>query len=568
MSSWIAQLEARDERSGLSAPAWIVLFLISVAAMLPGLFSIPSMDRDESRYAQASRQMMETGDFVDIRFQEDPRHVKPAGIYWMQVITTTPFGGPEAPIGAYRLPSFLASLAAIALTAFMGARLFSPTVGLVAGIVVAVSLMTQIEARTAKTDAALLAAGVMAQLGLIMILTQIKDAKPRFWGWPAVMWIGTGLALLIKGPIVAMFSAFTLFGYVAYKRDLSLIWKIRPVWGLAVAAAIFLPWLLAINIQTNWDFFREAVGHALFGKVGTADDSHGGPFGYHTMLIPVTLWPGAALIGLAGLAAWARRREDLIILLLLWILPSWLVFELVQTKLPHYILPAVPAIAILMGLGVEQARDLLSGMKQKILHWALVAITALVALVLGAVPHLGGPELGAEPNLFFTISAIVGVFAAVTVLLLGLMRDVRGLLLSALGAISLYTVVLGIVIPNLDELWPSERAARFVATLEGCDDVHMVTAGYREPSNVFNSGTDTVLARNGEEAAIELFVEPLCSIALVEGRVDTEFTQAVSANGGETRVLGELVGFNAVKGDEMLLRFYIPSQSQLSVPNP
>jgi 4-amino-4-deoxy-L-arabinose transferase-like glycosyltransferase len=78
----------------------------------------------------------------------------------------------------------------VALTAFLGARLFSPSVGLVAGIVMGLGLAMQIEARTAKTDAALLAAGMFAQVALAMLMLKVQQAKPKFWGWPAVLWAG------------------------------------------------------------------------------------------------------------------------------------------------------------------------------------------------------------------------------------------------------------------------------------------------------------------------------------------------------------------------------------------
>jgi 4-amino-4-deoxy-L-arabinose transferase-like glycosyltransferase len=166
-----------------------------------------------------------------------------------------------------------------------------------------------------------------------------------------------------------MVTALTLIGFVALKRDLKLLLKIRPLPGLLLACAIFLPWLIAINFQTDWGFFQEAVGHALFGKVGVADDSHGGPFGYHTLLMPVTLWPASALLGLAGLAAWSRRGETAVQFLLVWILPSWLVFELIQTKLPHYVSPMFPAIAILIGLGLVNAKALLERLEAMDAVW-------------------------------------------------------------------------------------------------------------------------------------------------------------------------------------------------------
>ena len=168
----VAVAEDRATRvGGMSIHAWAFLVMLSVAAMLPGLASVPVMDRDEARYSQASRQMLETGDFVDIRFQDVPRHVKPAGTYWLQAASAWVAGGPEAAkIWAYRLPSFLAALGAVLVTAWLGARIGGGATGLIAGSLMAVSLILSVEARTAKTDALLLLSVVVAQAALWRVL--------------------------------------------------------------------------------------------------------------------------------------------------------------------------------------------------------------------------------------------------------------------------------------------------------------------------------------------------------------------------------------------------------------
>src|ERR1700741_461621 len=112
----------------------LVLFIVCFVAWFPGLFTLPPLDRDESRFAQATKQMLETGDFVDIRFGGGPRYKKPAGIHWLQSIPTALFNNDaRTEIWTYRVPSFIGAFVALVLmfwlmrgfasreTAFLGA---------------------------------------------------------------------------------------------------------------------------------------------------------------------------------------------------------------------------------------------------------------------------------------------------------------------------------------------------------------------------------------------------------------------------------------------------------------
>ena len=107
--------------------ARLFIALLALVASLAGVFTLPVLDRDEARFAQASAQMAETGDIIDIRFQDQPRHKKPIGIYWMQSLTVAVTTGPAArEIWTYRLPSVLGAMLA-ALSAFwIGRRLGQP----------------------------------------------------------------------------------------------------------------------------------------------------------------------------------------------------------------------------------------------------------------------------------------------------------------------------------------------------------------------------------------------------------------------------------------------------------
>src|SRR4029078_13196949 len=99
-----------------------------------------------------------------------------------------------------------------------------------------------------------------------------------------------------------------------------------------------------------------SVGSDMLAKVAGGQESHGAPPGTYLLLSWFTFWPGAMLAVLAAPAVWRARRERSVRFLLAWLVPSWLVFELVVTKLPHYVLPLYPAIAILIAREIERYR--------------------------------------------------------------------------------------------------------------------------------------------------------------------------------------------------------------------
>ena len=141
-----------------------VLALVCVLLWLPGVLSLPALDRDESRFAESSRQMLDSGNYVDIRFGQVPRYKKPVGIYWLQAAATAAAGPPQRQISAitrhiwtYRLPSLLGGIAAVWLTFWCGS-LFGAEAGLLAGLLMAASMLLTAEASMATTDAVLLAA--------------------------------------------------------------------------------------------------------------------------------------------------------------------------------------------------------------------------------------------------------------------------------------------------------------------------------------------------------------------------------------------------------------------------
>src|SRR5207244_7255589 len=137
--------------------AIVFLVLCGIVLFLPGFFTIPAIDRDEARFAQATKQMVESGDFVDIRFQDEVRYKKPVGIYWLQaavVKTATALGMPNAQgtIWLYRIPSLIGAIGAVLLTYWTALSFVSRRAALLAGLMMATSILLGVEARLPKTD--------------------------------------------------------------------------------------------------------------------------------------------------------------------------------------------------------------------------------------------------------------------------------------------------------------------------------------------------------------------------------------------------------------------------------
>src|SRR3954471_1291963 len=374
------------------ARAVAFLLLCGLLFFLPGFFNIPPVDRDETRFAQATKQMVETGDYVDIRFQDDVRYKKPVGIYWLQsaaVQTATKLGLQRAQvrIWIYRIPSLIAAIGVVLMTYWTALGFVSRRAAVLAALIMCSSVLLGAEARLAKTDAVLLLT-VIAAMGAMsrVYLSWQRGEDPAHppWSWPMVFWTALAGGILIKGPLILLFVGLTIGTLAILDRTAAWVWRLRPVWGLTWLLVLVLPWFVAIFWRAGDTFFVDSVGGDMLSKL-VAQESHGAPPGTYLLLFWVTFWPGAPLAGLAAAPVWRARREPGAQYLLAWLIPSWIVFELVLTKLPHYVLPLYPAIAILI-VGAMERRVLSRGWLSRGAAWwfavpVLAAVGALVASV-------------------------------------------------------------------------------------------------------------------------------------------------------------------------------------------
>jgi 4-amino-4-deoxy-L-arabinose transferase-like glycosyltransferase len=523
-----------------------LLIVISLAIFLPGVSSIPPMDRDEPRYAQATKQMMESGDYVDIRFQDQPRYLQPIGIYWLHVAAARITGtGAEAPMWVHRLPSLLGATLAVVLTYWVALPLAGEAAAYLAALLMASCVVLGFEAHNGKIDAMLLA----TILGAMGLLARAYLRKRIGLLAALAFWAVLGLGLMLKGPIIILVVGATALVLSALDRSVQWLRALRPSYGAGVTLLVVLPWLIAIWVRSGGEFFSIALGPSMLGKVTAGQQGHGMPPGTYLVLFWLTFWPAAPLTIAAAPWIWQNRRNDNVKFCLAWIVPTWLVFEAVVTKLPHYVMPVYPAIAILIGLALVAGRR-----PGRILQWLLL-LGAVVSMLLG-----NGLLYAVEGRI--SPAAVVLSLAGVAVFAWAALNSPRlsaKALVTALavGTVALYAAAYGVVMPQAESLWPSPRLVAAIKQHAPCPTTQVASAGYHEPSLVFLAGTETRLVVPA--AAAEFLRGDDCRVVLVEKRGEPLFLSRLRELGLHAAARERVTGINIGKVQRVDIGVFVKS---------
>ncbi len=552
-------------RIRLAGTPWRPAALVMLCLMLwlPGVIGIPASDRDESRFVQGTKQMLETGDFVSIRNGEEARNRKPIGIYWLQA----PFAAAARaagiatrnPVWPYRIPSVLGGLLAVTATFGLWRRMIGRDPAFLAAMMLGASVIVAVETGIAKTDATLLG---VTTLGMGLLARAYLEPDGLSAVQAGTFWLAMGAGVLVKGPVMPMVAGLGVISLVVVdRRARSAGWlrTLRPGWGVPLMLVFVLPWFIAIGIATGGRFFVDSVGGDLAAKLASGDDSHGGPPGLHLLLLPLLLFPFSIPLirGLPG--AWRERRDPVIRFLLAWIVPGWLVFELVPTKLPHYTLPLYPALALLA------ARWTLDPSRTPAPRWvawlstvAFLVSAAVLGFALLALPFVAAPGLSVLDLL--GVPALAGIAVGAWLILRAARRQDwpatawAGLIAAPL----LYWPSLGFELPEVTPLWISPRVETALAAhwANGRPrDAAFGAAGFREPSLMFLVGTNTRWLYGGPDAARFLASAP-DRVAAVGNRDIAQFRAEAGKLGITPHAFAAIPGFNYSRGRRVTLTLF------------
>jgi len=369
MQSWLEKLAARPQRS---------ILLISLALLLAGNWILPLTDRDETRFAEASREMLQRGDYVVPWFNGHWRFDKPILIYWCQAASYKIFG--ENPFAA-RLPSTLFTTATALLLVRWGRKIADAKTAFLAGAMFVAGLHVAVIGRVATADMAMVFFVTLA-VWSIWELTRPENSSRTTWWW--IFYVTLALGFLAKGPVAWLPLGGMILGHALKKNSFRLP-LMETIAGLAVAIALAGCWGIPALVQTQGHFWKEGMGEHVIHRSTGIIDSHGlkgiGGFIATLPLYFVTFFasffPWSTRVPSALRRWWPERsRDDIGWYLLMQALIVFAAFSLVRTKLPHYTMPAFPCIALWLALQLR-AQESASAWFGKRLAAMMVVVLAL-----------------------------------------------------------------------------------------------------------------------------------------------------------------------------------------------
>lgn len=505
----------------------LVWFLASFFFFLAGIGSHSLWDRDEPRYAQATREMVAGGDYVIPHFNGGIRYDKPPLSYWLMSIPMRVFGMNE--FGA-RFSSALFGALRVAMVFWLARRMgCSPRGADVAALVAMLSALLVVISKAATTDSVLT---VTILAGMMLHWEGLRGG----WSWWRSGALGVALALsgLVKGPVGI---GLILLGFVFYRlfthwessrsaapvsaNDKFLHGTSAGIAGphmlvtIGVFCAVGLPWVVAAWQRTDGDFFIRSIGKHVVDRASSALEGHSGPIYYYLPIIllatvPFTPLVASAFAWLCGQKGRPERR-----FLLSWLVPGLVLFSVVSTKLPHYVAPLIPSLALMAGLWWTNSEE----DRVTTPAWLRIATAVVIGLIGVGLPIAVG-IYGAKMKLQLPPGGVIALAISGTVLAAGAVAwgfgsFRRGILLTATGWVAMLLTALIVLLPSV-ESW--RASSQMMAALKRNMPTHtrLLASEYQEPSMVFYWGDGvTMLGKKEYKEAFALLADRSTPTALI-----------------------------------------------------
>jgi len=390
--------------TALPPRATALLLALVLALLVLRLGSVPLLGPDEPRYARVAVEMQRASEWVTPTLQGQPWLEKPPLYYWLAGAAFGVLGETEA---AARVPSVLALLLLTGATALFGARLYGSAAGVHAGFVAGTALLPFAYGRAASMDM-LLAATVTLAVGLAGLRLVGISGRTACVGAAAA----AGLATLAKGPLGLLLPGLVVGGYLLSTREWRRLREVVAPGALVAFAIVALPWYVAILRDQGRHFLDVFILSHNVQRFTSTIHNHPGPFWYYlpVLLLGLFPWSGLAIPGLIRSELRESRADRFV---LLWLVLPFVFFSLAASKLPGYILPCVPPLAILTGRAAD--RLIREGATPE--RWLSGRVVALVGLALGALFAAAPAALFRMQEPLWRSAVPLGVWAVVVAFL-------------------------------------------------------------------------------------------------------------------------------------------------------
>lgn len=361
------------------APLWLAL--TGLLLFLPGNNLVPLIDRDEPRFAQATREMIQRDEWIVPYFNDEYRFDKPVLIYWMMRPCYALFGVNEF---SARLPSVFSAILLGWLVFWMGRRWFTARTGFLAAFGLLTCLQLLMHARSAVADMPMVAMVVLAHWAAWEL---VHDDGPKYpWRWFWTFYGALGVGFLAKGPValVVPLLTFLIFRLAFWRKPVR--WsRLKLVAGLAVMLGIIGAWGLPALAKTTGEFWTVGMKSHVYERGFQTFQGHGAFFLYYVVMALVSLFPWVAFSG-EGAVYLRRNWTEKNAFLMSWLAGTYILFSFYMTKLPHYVMPAFPAFFLILAQAAEA--DFVRPRWTRVFFRAVISLLCLVAVIVLAVAVL------------------------------------------------------------------------------------------------------------------------------------------------------------------------------------
>jgi 4-amino-4-deoxy-L-arabinose transferase-like glycosyltransferase len=536
---WVNNIEKRPALAVIFASLWV--FVVGWIAFLWNLGSVGLVDETEPLFAEASRQMLVTGDWITPYFNGETRFDKPALIYWCQAIAYKIIGVNES---AVRLPSALAAIAVMGLAFYTVSwhlkkqdnleNFFRPTrrwltSALAAGLI-GLNPEMIVWGRTGVSDMLLTGCIASSLLCFFMAYAQPEKAKIQT-KWYVASYILMGAGILTKGPVGIVLPGLIILAFVFYLGNWrEVLREMRPILGTFIVLAISVPWYVLVTLRNGEAFINSFFGYHNFERFTEVVNNHSAPWYFYFLVVlalfaPYSIYLPAAM---ASLKFWQRnywrsqqRWQQLGLFAFVWFTAIFTFFTISVTKLPSYVLPLMPAAAILVALFFHNVATKKSSPSHSssiptshspLLYWtgwANVMFFSALAVTLYYLPKLLGPD-EASPNFAAKLEqsnlteagGVIFLIGAVIIALLLLRRRLHLVIdinLLTLVALIVVTFMPTYLLMDQERQLPL-RELSAIAREQRKQGEELIMVGFKKPSVTFYTQSVVNYQRSAETA--------------------------------------------------------------------
>jgi 4-amino-4-deoxy-L-arabinose transferase-like glycosyltransferase len=431
------------------------IFLYFYNLWLPAIWS-----PNEAFYAEAAREMLESGNFLTPHFNYEPRFQKPALLYWLIAGSYSLFGISE--FSTRIIPALLA-FGSVLLTFLTGKLLWNKRAGLLAAAVLATSFEFNQAARYTSPEIALL---FFVTLSLFAFLKGLKSS-PR---WFYLSYVAMALGVLTKGPAGAVLPMLVIGAYLLFTRKIKEVFKIKLHYGVIIILLIASPWFIYMVFtygERYWSFLWGENFQRFVGKYG-----HSSSVFYYFSVIPWNFLPWSVFLIPALFLVirdiFRRNLEENVLFIFLWFAAVFGFFSVSKGKLPPYMLPLFPALSLLIGKYFDSLMEKPAGKLLQALS-ILISVITLAGFVFLSV------LLGFKP--LYLAMGLPLLFSPLTGLILYRKKS-SGLFISVLSQMVLfYILFLTLVIPTVESVRSQKDLARVIKKYDPQKSSSLVSYG-------------------------------------------------------------------------------------------